>query len=97
MRVVKGATGEDVQSIEIWDRVMGLVSCFNLKVCVTTSLHYLNSSDSEASVFRKLMFTAEFTLTRSLAPCSYPRIRKVSTTSQRRRRKRMYPSYHRLH
>ena len=36
VRVIKGATGEDVQSIEIWDRVMGLVSCFNLKGWVTT-------------------------------------------------------------
>ena len=32
VRVIKGAATEDVQSIEIWDRVMGLVSCFNLKV-----------------------------------------------------------------
>lgn len=36
VRVIKGAATEDVQSIEIWDRVMGLVSCFNLKVRVTT-------------------------------------------------------------
>ena len=36
VRVIKGATKEDVQSIEIWDRVMGLVSCFNLKACFTS-------------------------------------------------------------
>ena len=32
VRVVKGAAKDDVQSIEVWDRVRGLVSSFNLKV-----------------------------------------------------------------
>ena len=35
VRVVKGAAKDDVQSIEVWDRVRGLVSCFNMKVSCT--------------------------------------------------------------
>ena len=35
VRVVKGPAKDDVQTIEIWDRVMGLVSSFNLKASFT--------------------------------------------------------------
>ena len=38
VRVIKGAAKDDVQTIEIWDRVMGLVSSFNLKASFTKYL-----------------------------------------------------------
>ena len=93
VRVVKGPAKDDVQTIEIWDRVMGLVSSFNLKASFKKFLVHMLTP---MAAFRMLMSTAESTLTQSLARCSCLRITKVFTTSQRKRKKRTYPSYPRL-
>ena len=95
VRVIKGAAKDDVQTIEIWDRVMGLVSSFNLKVSFTKYFIFLGLMLTPMAAFRMLMSTAESTLTQSLAPCSCLRITQVFTTLQRKRNKRTCPSYHR--